>query len=113
MSKPPDKKKSARRFEQLNAIVDDIAPKLPSVSHVAVLLCCFRHGRGLGFFRVSTQRIAKATNLQRRRVQYILDDLERLGAVVLVSEHQGPIPRTYRIPFTSVNGALHCTIRNT
>ncbi len=112
MTKPIEKGKSSKRFEQLNLIIDDIAPKLPTAAHVAVLVCCFRHGRGLGFFRVSTQRIAKSTKLQRRRVQYIMDDLERQGVVVLVAEHKGPIPRTYRIPFAMVNGALQCTIKN-
>lgn len=112
MSKPQDKRKANSRFRQLNVIVDEIAPQLPTPGHVAVLLCCFRHGRGMGFFKVSTERLAKSTTLKRRRVQYILDDLERMGAVVLVSEHKGPIPRTYQIPFKSIDGALHCTIKN-
>lgn len=110
MHKPAPKRKSQKRFEQLNEIVDVIAPTLPTASHVAVLLCCFRHGRGAGYFRASTARIAKSTALKRRRVQYILDELEAMNVIVLKAEHQGPIPRTYQIRL-SVNGAPHCTIK--
>ena len=93
------KRKSHNRWEQFNRIVDDIACKLPTASHVAVLMVCFRHGRGAGFFRVSTGRIAESVKLKERRVKYILDELETAGIITLIKEHQGPIPRTYRIIF--------------
>jgi|SRR6056297_1908071 len=103
------KKKSQKRFEQLNRIVDDIAPTLPTSTHVAALLVCFRHGRGAGFFRVSTRRLAKSIGVKVRQTKSILDDLEQAGVIVLTKEHQGPIPRTYRITFKPANGAAHCT----
>lgn len=105
------KRKSARRFEQLNEIIDEIAPKLPGPSHVAVLLCCFRHGRGAGYFRVSTARLARSTTLQHRRVRYVMDELERMGVIEMITEHKGPIPRTYRIKLKGANGALQCHIK--
>jgi len=111
MSKQPSKKKSERRFEQLNMIVDDIAPTLPTPSHVAILLCCFRHGRGAGYFRVSTNRLAKSSCIGKRQVQRVIDDFEKTGIIELVTEHQGPIPRTYRITFKRFNGDTHDTIK--
>jgi len=109
-SKSP-KRKSERRFAQLNQIVDEIAPTLPTASHVAVLLACYRHGRGAGFFRVSTARVAKSVRLSKRQTQRVLDDLERADVVTLVTEHSGPIPRTYKISFRAFNGDTHDTIK--
>ncbi|MDV6034057.1 MAG: hypothetical protein F9B45_28980 [Phycisphaera sp. RhM] len=97
MHMPSPKRKSQKRFEQLNRIVDDIAPTLPSSTHTAVLLVCFRHARQGGAFRVSTRRIADAAGVTPRWVQKVLDDLEQLGVVTLCEEHKGPIPRQYRI----------------
>ncbi|KAA5543580.1 hypothetical protein FYK55_10215 [Roseiconus nitratireducens] len=91
------KRKSQRRFEQLNRIVDVIAPTLPTSTHVAVLLVCFRHARQGGAFQVSTRRIADAVNIKRRRAQYVLDELIELGVVAITEEHKGPIPRKHRI----------------
>ncbi len=106
-------RKSARRFEQFNLLVDEVGPQLPTPAHLAVLLVAFRHGKGNGYFRVSTDRIAESVNLKKRRVVYILRELQKLEVIQLVKEHKGRIPRVYRINFREVNGALHCTIKNT
>ncbi|MEO1616828.1 MAG: hypothetical protein AAFV88_13310 [Planctomycetota bacterium] len=103
------KRKSQKRWEQLNRIIDDVAPSLPSASHVAVLMICFRHGRQGGFFRVSTSRIAKSSKLSDRHVKRILDDLEKSGVISLEAEHKGPTPRTYRITGRAANGDAHVT----
>ncbi|MCO8121457.1 helix-turn-helix domain-containing protein [Stieleria sp. TO1_6] len=105
------KRKSQKRFEQLNRIIDDIAPTLPSASHLAVLLICFRHGRQAGFFRASTKRIAKSARLSERHVKRIINDLETAGVVRLEAEHNGPIPRSYRITGQTANGDTHVTIK--
>lgn len=109
MDKP--KRKSAKRFEQLNVIVDEVAPQLPTPTHLAVLLCCFRHGKGVGYFRASTDRLARTVGLKKRRIQDILDELQQMKVIDLVQEHKGPLPRVYRIGFYEANGALHCTIK--
>ena len=98
------KRKSAMRFEQLNQLVDDIAPSLPQTAHVAVLFCCYRHARERGHFQVSARRIAEATKLSERHVKRVLDDLERGEVIEMVREHNGPIPKQYQItgnPFNS------------
>ncbi len=91
------KRKSAMRFEQLNQIVDDIAPSLPTPAHVAVLFCCYRHARELGHFQVSTNRIAQSTKVSPRHARRIIDDLEQWKVIEMEREHNGPIPRQYRI----------------
>jgi hypothetical protein len=104
-------RRSYQRFQQFNCLVDSVAGQLPTPTHIAVMLCCFRHGREGGYFRVSTSRLAKSVGLRRRRVQAVLDDLQAAGVIELVSEHNGPVPRVYRFRFTEANGALQCAIR--
>lgn len=111
MHMPAPKRKSQKRFEQLNQIIDDIAPTLPSPTHLAVLMICFRHGRQGGYFTVSTNRIAKSARLARRQTRRIIDDLETVGVIEMVSEHQGPIPRKYRITGRRANGVAQVPIK--
>lgn len=106
------KRKSQQRFQQLNRIVDDIAPTLPSASHVAVLLCCYRHARTGGAFQVSTKRIAEACRLSHRQVRRVIDDMETGGVIEMTKEHEGPIPRRYRITGQVLNGDTHVPISN-
>jgi|GEM_PF-2171833 len=108
----PPKRKSLKRFEQLNHIVDVVSPTLPSASHVAVLLICYRHAREGGSFTVSTKRIANACRLSERHTKRIVDDLEATGVIVMESEHAGPIPRKYRITGQPANGDTRVTIKN-
>ena len=107
-----DKRRSDERWEQHNYLVDTINPRLKSSSYIAVLWVCFRNGRGLGYFRVSTERIARCALTSKRNVQRVLDAFEEYGLIELVEEHQGPIPRTYRIRFEYVAGELiiNCNI---
>lgn len=90
------KRKSSKRFEQINKLVDEISPQLKSPSQVAVLLVCWRHARD-SCFQVSTRRIAKSVGLGWRQVTRIMDALELIGILVLVKESEGPIPKRYRI----------------
>lgn len=109
------KRKSEMRFEQLNQLVDDIAPTLPTPAHVAVLFCCYRHARERGHFQVSTKRIADGARVSERHAKRLIDDLERFEVIEMEREHQGPIPRRYRItgnaamvtPMSPLNEATH------
>lgn len=94
---PGSKRKSQKRFEQLNRIVDEVGPTLRTPAHLAVLFVCFRHAGPQGRFAVSNARIARSCSLSARQVVRIMDDLESVGVVKLLSEHQGPIPKRYRI----------------
>lgn len=105
------KKKSAKRFEQLNRLADDITPTLPTSTHVAVLMLCYRHGRAGGTFRVSTSRLARSARISGRQARRVLDDLEGSGVIELLKEHQGPVPRLYRITGKVANGDTHDPIK--
>jgi two-component sensor histidine kinase len=100
------KKRSDRRWEQHNYLVDEINPRLKNATYIAVLWVCFRNGRGLGYFRASSNRIAKCARTSKRNVQRILDDFESWRIIELIEEHKGPIPRTYRIRFEYVKDRL-------
>lgn len=106
------KRKSDERWQQFNFLVDKILPTLPNGMHRAVLMICFRHGRGPGDFSVSTKRIAASAGISDRQVQRIIDDLEAGQVIRLTEEHKGPLPRRYRITFKAFNGDTHVTIRN-
>lgn len=106
------KGKSAKRFELLNRLWDEITETLPTSTHVAVLGCCYRHARVGGYFRVSTGRLARSTKVGQRQARRVLDDLERQGVIELVREHDGPIPRVYRITGKAANGDTHDPIKN-
>lgn len=88
--------KAGKRFYQLNHLVDHVGPHLPGVSHLAVLLVCFRHAHA-SKFSVSVARIANSTRLSKRHVKRILRELESIGTIIMLNEHRGPIPRLYRI----------------
>lgn len=103
------KRRSQKRFEQLNLIVDKIAPALPTSTHVAVLMICFRHGGSHGEFRVSTARIACSACVSERQAKRVINELERAEVIELLEEHQGPIPRQYRITGKVPNGDTHDT----
>jgi CRP-like cAMP-binding protein len=91
------KKKSQKRFEQLNRLVDDVTGTLPAVAHVAVLLVCFRHAMAGGTFRLSTRRISEATKLSGRHVVRVMADMRSGGVIEQLEEHKGPLPAKYRI----------------
>lgn len=97
------KRTSSKRFQQLNKLVDKIGPKLETASQFAVLMVCYRHAKGRGFFQVSCSRIAKATKLSVRQVRRIIEQLKKRGVIEQISEHQGPIPPEYRITGKTTN----------
>ena len=100
------------RFEQVNMIADEIAPTLPTTTHVCVLLVAWRHAERGGCFQVSTKRLATACKITARWAKEIIDDLERLGVIAMIREHQGPIPRRYRITGrAAANGEAGITIK--
>jgi DNA-binding MarR family transcriptional regulator len=108
------KRKSQERFELLNKITDVIGPTLPSSTHFAVLVVCYRHAIRGGHFRVSAKRIAKSCRLSSRHVGRIIDELERLGVIEAIRDHKGPIPKQYKITQrTAANDDTHVTIKNT
>ena len=92
-------RKRVDRWEQFNYLVDVVCPQFKSATYSMVLLACFRHGRGLGYFRVSTSRIAKSALTSKRWGQRVLDDFEEYGLIELIEPEKGTIPRTYRIRF--------------
>jgi len=94
------KRKSYDRWDQHNYLVDAINPILKNATQIAVLWSCFRNGRGLGYFRVSTPRIAKCSRTSTRNVQRIIDKFEGWGLIELVAPQRGTTPKTYRIRFT-------------
>ncbi|WP_420876874.1 helix-turn-helix domain-containing protein [Rosistilla oblonga] len=107
--KSSPKRKSNRRFEQLNRLVDEVCPQLPGTSHVAILMVCWRHAREAGHFQASTKRIARSAGLKERQAKRIIDDLEAAGVIEMTKEHNGPVPRCYRITGKVPNGVAHDT----
>ena len=101
-----EKRQSELRWEQNNYLIDAICPQFKCATYGLVLMTCFRHGRGTGFFRASTKRIAKSTVTSARHVRRILDEFQQFKVIELIEEHKGPIPRTYRICFEHLEGQL-------
>ncbi len=89
------KRKSQKRFEQANDLVDRIGPTLPSPTHLAVLFIAWRHATN-GRFRVSARQFSTAMSGSLRNVRRVLDELETAGVISIQSESQGTIPRTYK-----------------
>jgi predicted ArsR family transcriptional regulator len=83
---------------------------LRNPTRVAVILVCYRHADENGEFEVSNKRIAKAVCLSERQAKRVLNDLERIGVLKLLKEHQGPIPRRYRITGKPANHDMGDTI---
>ncbi len=110
MSTP--KRKSQLRFEQLNLIVDEVAPSLRSPSQVAVLVVCYRHASPSGKFGICTARIAKSSKLSHRQARRVLDELEALGVIKSLSDHVGPIAKQYRITGKRANGDMGDPIKH-
>ncbi len=106
------KSKSRKRFEQLNALVDVIAPTLHGPSQLAVMMVCYRHAGVRGEFRVSCRRIAKSTSLSVRQVMRLLAQLTQLGVIERLCDHQGPIPAKYRITGKAANHGTAEMIRS-
>jgi hypothetical protein len=96
------KRKSQKRFEQANELVDRIAPTLPSPAYVAVVFVAWRHAHGRTF-SVSVPRLAKGSCCSIRHVRTMLDNMEFAGVIRLVKEKRGTIPRTYQFTGNEFN----------
>lgn len=105
----PTKRKSQMRFEQVNQVVDVIAPTLPNASYVAVLLVCWRHADVEGKFRIDQERIAECVRLSTRQVKRILKDLVCGGVLRLVERHRQHTPPRYKITGKPFRGDTHVT----
>ena len=82
----------------LRIYLDEVCPKLPNSSHVAVLLYCWGRGNTVrkdGRYMPVTQfseaisQIAKGTSMSESRVYQIIRDLENMG-VIVTSNRKNP-----------------------
>lgn len=91
------KRKSVKRFEQVNLLCDKVLQNLPTPTHGLVLLVGWRHANERRIFRKSSSELARALGMSKRQMQRVLDDLECVGAIKLVSERRGTLPPEYQI----------------
>ena len=91
------KRKSVQRFEQVNLLCDEVLQCLPSLSCRVVLLLGWRHATPQRLFRKSSNELARAAGISKRQVQRALDELVEIGALRIVHQERGSIPRTYQI----------------
>ena len=85
------KKRSTKRFEQLDFIIGEVLPSIPTgkrgqtrVAYAAVLYACWKQARGkAGKFDASYQQIANASGLDRRSVMRVMQKLQT-GNVITV-----------------------------
>lgn len=91
------KRKSQQRFEQVNCLCDEVLRCLPSLSCRVVLLLGWRHATPQRMFRKSSNELANSAGISKRQVQRALDELVEVGALKIVQQERGSIPRTYQI----------------
>jgi hypothetical protein len=91
------KRKSAKRFEQVNLLCDQVVRNLDTPLHALVLLIGWRHANERCVFRKSANELAKFAGVSKRHMQNVLDDLIKAGAIKVVKERQGTIPTSYLI----------------
>ena len=98
---PSPKRKSQKRFEQLNHLCDNVIPTIPpnQSSHRAALLLLFRHASGNGGFKVSAGRLAKQLGVSERRARKVIDDLRKWGLIQHLPNHDTPHARAHRFTF--------------
>ncbi|MEL6108123.1 MAG: hypothetical protein AAFU85_19020, partial [Planctomycetota bacterium] len=90
------KRKSHKRFEQLNHLVDVVLPTLDPTEQRAMFVF-YRHANGKGRFRVSAKRLAETLNVTKRGAQKVFDRMETKQVIAMTEERQGTIPRQYVI----------------
>ena len=93
----PEKRKSNKRFEQVNMLCDEVIKNMPTPTHALVLLVGWRHADKRSTFQKSMTQIAESVGLQKRRVQRIVDDLISIGALKIITPQKGSIPTRYQI----------------
>jgi hypothetical protein len=91
------KRKSQRRFEHVNHIVDSVIGNLPSVSQRLLLVVCWRFANPKGEFQVSMLRLAKTTGICHRQVRRAFDAMIDIGALQVVTPQHGRRAAVYRI----------------
>lgn len=88
-AEPSAKHNNQMRWEQGRMLFEEIAPTLPTPSHVLVLAYCWFRGRGRDCcFDESHQQIADATKLKRESVRRIIRSLE-VGQVIKTVKNSG------------------------
>ena len=88
---------SAKRFEQLNDLVDNVIQQLPTPTHGLVLVVCWRHANRNRQFRISHGRIAESIKVSRRSAIRIMKSLESVGVIKLIAKGGGTQASTYEI----------------
>jgi hypothetical protein len=91
------KKKSQKRFEQVNHLVDNVLPTAPNGIARLILLVGWRHADEHFRFRKSSKELALTCGVTKRHVQRVLDEMLSEGVIKIVSKPLGSIPTTYRI----------------
>lgn len=107
--RPGPKRKSQKRFEQLNLLVDRVIGQLPTSTHMVATLVFFRHAGPGGTFRLSARRLGETIAVTTRHAKRLFNELEHHGAVRLIEERQVTIPRRYQITGTVRSGDTHVT----
>jgi hypothetical protein len=96
MNKPTQKQKSHKRFQQVNALIDVVAPKLGNPTLIAVLLVCWRHADERGYFELSFGRIATSAGVSRRNAIRAIQALVSAQAIKTVAVGSGIRASRYR-----------------
>ncbi len=86
------KDRSTKRFEQLDFIIDEVLPSIPTgkrgqtrCTYAAVLYACWKQARGkAGRFNASYQQIANASGLNRRTVMRVMHRLQAGNVIEVV-----------------------------
>ena len=92
-----DARQHDQKSRQFNLMIDVLLSQLPTATHGLVLVVCWRHADQNQVFELSHSRIADALGVTRRHVIRIMADLQRLGAIVLISKGSGVKPSTYKV----------------
>lgn len=96
------KRKSRKRWQQYNYLVDTVIPKVPA-RHGVALLVCFRHADVNRRFQLAERYLAQAIGVDRRTVRRLMSDLAAWDAIKVVEEKRGTIPRRY-----AITGNVNC-----
>lgn len=93
------KSASAKRFQQVNHIVDRVIRHL-NPSHALILLIGWRHANPEGEFQLSGTRFAEQSGISKRHVTNIIDKLIEVGALEVLQEAVGTRSTLYKITGT-------------
>jgi DNA-binding MarR family transcriptional regulator len=91
------KRKSHKRWEKMNHLVDNVLSSIQSPAAVSILWVAFRHANLRDEFRISFRQIAKLTGYDPRHVRRALDQMVQAGVIEIIQERRGTIPVIYKI----------------